>query len=219
MLRILLLTAIRSFRKNLSISVINLVGLSLGLASCLVAGIYIKNDLTADRFHEDADRIYRTSVKVKDFHMSGTPYLFGETIKEEQPEVVETLRTTNRELTLKIGSEFYEHQVVFADSNFLTFFTFPLQLGNRQRALSGLKQVVLSHEMSEKYFGTENPLGQIIKLELDNVFTDFEITGVAEPTPGFSSMYFDFLIPLENNYLTDQSSKNDWGRFFLTTFI
>ncbi|HEY0653215.1 MAG TPA: FtsX-like permease family protein [Chryseosolibacter sp.] len=219
MLRIVLLTALRSFRKNLTISVINLVGLSLGLASCLVAGIYIKNDLTADKFHKDADRIFRVSIKIQDFYMSGSSYLFGETLQEEVPEVIETLKTSDRELNIRIGDEYYKHQVVFADSNFLTFFTFPLREGNRQKALTGLRQVVLSDEMSRKYFGAKNPLGQTIQIEIDNVFADFEITGVAEPTPAYSSMYFDFLVPLENNYLADPNSKNDWNRFFLTTFI
>jgi putative ABC transport system permease protein len=219
MLRVVLLSALRSFRKNPSISIINLVGLALGLATCLVAGIYIKNDLTADNFHKDADRIYRVSIKIQDFYMSGSSYLFGETLQTEIPEVVETLRTSDRELNIKIGNEFYKHQVVLADSNFLTFFTFPLREGNRQKALAGLRQVVLSDEMSRKYFGNENPLGQTIKIEIDNVLSDFEITGVAQPTKSYSSMYFEFLIPLENNYLSDQSSKNDWNRFFLTSFI
>lgn len=219
MFRIVFLTAIRSFRKNLTVSLINLTGLSLGLASCLVAGIYIKNDLTADKFHTDAERIYRVSIRIQDFYMSGSSYLFGETLQEEIPEVEEILKSSERELTIKIHNEFYKHQVVFADSNFLTFFTFPLRRGNADKALTGLKQVVLSDAMSRKYFGNDNPLGQIIKLEIDNVFSDFEVTGVAEPTPAYSSMQFDFLIPLENNYLNDQSGKNDWNRFFLTTFI
>ena len=219
MLRAHILTAIRNFKRNISISLINLFGLSLGLAACLVAGLYIKQNVTANAFHEDAKLIYRTTVKVRDYFMTGTPYLFAEALKEEQPDVIETLRTADRELALKINNQIEKHQVVFADSNFLTFFTFPLQVGNTQKALSGLRQVVLSHEMAEKYFHNENPLGQTIKLEIENTFTDFEITGVAKPTPNYSSIYFDFLVPLENRYLTNQQQKNDWGMFFVTTFV
>lgn len=219
MLRTHFITAIRNFKRNISTSLINLLGLSLGLATCLVAGLYVKQNLMADAFHRDAHSIYRVTVKVRDFFMSGTPYLFAEAIREEQTEVTETLRTSDRELSLKINDQVQKHKVVFADSNFLTFFTFPLQYGNRQKALSGLKQVVLSNEMAEKYFPKQNPVGQIIKLELENTFSDFEITGVARPTPNYSSMYFDFLIPLENRYLTIQQQKNDWGMFFVTTFI
>lgn len=219
MLRTHFITAIRNFKRNISTSLINLLGLSLGLATCLVAGLYVKQNLLADAFHKDANSIYRVTVKVRDYFMSGTPYLFAQAIQDEQTEVTETLRTADRELALKINNQIQKHKVVLADSNFLTFFTFPLKHGNRQKALSGLKQVVLSHEMAEKYFSNENPLGQIIKLELENTFTDFEITGVAQPTPNYSSMYFDFLIPLENRYLTNQQQKNDWGMFFVTTFI
>ncbi len=219
MLRIHFITALRNFRRTVSTSVINLLGLSIGLATCIVAGLYIKQAVIADRFHKDLNSIYRVNVKIKDFYMSGTPYLFAETIKAELPSVFETLRTSDRQVSLKINNEIHKHQVVFADSNFLTFFTFPLEFGNRQKALTGLRQVVLSHEMAEKYFGDENPLGQVIKLELENVFTDFEITGVAKPTPQLSSMYFDFLIPLENNLLRDPRMKENWDHFFFTTFI
>jgi putative ABC transport system permease protein len=182
-------------------------------------GLYVKQNLMADAFHKDANSIYRVSVKVRDYFMTGTPYLFAETIQAEQVEVKETLRTADRDLAFKINNEIQKHKVLFADSNFLTFFTFPLQYGNRQKALSGLKQVVLSHEMAEKYFPNENPLGQVIKLELENTFSDFEITGVTNPTPNYSSIYFDFLIPLENKYVSNQKEKNDWGMFFVTTFI
>lgn len=219
MLRTYFIIAIRNLRRTGSVSIINLLGLSLGLAACIVAGLYVKQNLAADSFHKDVNSIYRTTAKVKDFYMSGTPYLLSETLQQEQPHVIETLRTTERDMVLKINNEIHKHQVVFADSNFLTFFTFPLEVGNRQKALSGLRQVVLSAEMAERYFANENALGQVIKLEFENSFVDFEITGVAKPTPTYSSIYFDFLIPLENNYLNDQEVKNDWGRFFLTTFI
>lgn len=219
MLRIHLITALRNLKRNIVISFINLIGLSLGLATVLVAGLYIKHDLEADKFHEDAASIFRTSVKIRDFYMTGTPYLFGEALKQDVPSVTDVLRTTDLELMVSINENNYKHQVLFADANFLTFFTFPLAEGNRQQALNGLKQVVISHEIKQKYFGSEPALGSVIRIELDNVMTDFEVSGVALPTPNYSSMYFDFVIPLENRLVNNESLKNDPDRFFFTTFV
>ena len=219
MIRNYIKITLRHFRRNQFISLINLLGLSLGLATCLVAGLYIKHELSADKFHEDLNLIYRITVKMKQYSMNGTPYLFAETAEKEIPGIISSLKTSDQETFTRINNEIFKHNILFAESKFLTFFTFPLESGNREKALSGLKQVVISHEMKEKYFPGTNPLGQTIQIELDNQFQDFEISGVAKPTPSYSSMYFDFVVPLENKYAKDPKLKEDWGRFFLTTFI
>jgi putative ABC transport system permease protein len=219
MLRNYIIVALRHFKRNHVTSIINVLGLTLGLATCLVAGLYIKHDLTADKFHTNASSIFHVTVHMNEYIMSGTPYLFAETAAKEIPEVKGMLRTAEMETTLRINDEIYKHEVIFSDSNLLTFFTFPLAEGNVKKALSGLRQVVISHDMKEKYFPKGPALGQRIGIEFDKKFEEFEISGVAEPTPAHSSMYFDFAIPLENRYTTDQSEKNDWNRYFLTTFL
>src|SRR5689334_1969654 len=203
MIRNYIKITLRHFRRNQFISLINLLGLSLGLAACLVAGLYIKHELSADKFHEDLNSIYRITVKMKQYSMNGTPYLFAETAEKEIPGIISSLKTSDQETFTRINNETFKHNILFADPEFLTFFTFPLESGNREKALSGLKQVVISHEMKEKYFPGMNPLGQTIQIELDNQFQDFEISGVAKPTPSYSSMYFDFVVPLENKYAKD----------------
>lgn len=219
MIRNYIKITLRHFRRNQFISLINLLGLSLGLATCLVAGLYIKHELSADKFHEDLNSIYRITVQMKQYSMNGTPYLFAETAEKEIPGIISSLKTSDQESFTRINNETFKHNILFADPKFLTFFTFPLASGNRENALSGLKQVVISHEMKEKYFPDTNPLGQTIQIEIDNQFQDFEISGVAKPTPSYSSMYFDFVVPLENKYAKDPKLKEDWGRFFLTTFV
>jgi putative ABC transport system permease protein len=219
MIRNYIIVALRHFKRNQVTSIINVLGLSLGLATCLVAGLYIKHDLSADRFHEDRESIFRVTAQMGQFIMNGTPYLFAETAAKEIPEIEATLRTMEMEATLRVNHEIFKNEIIFADANFLRFFTFPLAEGNRDKALSALRQVVISHEMKERHFPGQSALGERIAIQLDTAFYDFEVSGVAQPTPAHSSMYFDFVIPLENRYLKDPQEKQDWGRFFLTTFL
>lgn len=219
MLRNYIKIALRHFGRNQATSIINVLGLSLGLATCLVAGLYIKHELSADRFHENYATIHRVYAQMQQFTMNGSPYLFAETIDEMVPEIEATLRTADLETTVKINDEMQKHKIVFADPNIFTFFTFPLAEGNRANALTGLKQIVISHEMKQKYFSSEPALGKQIAIWLDDKFEDFEVTGVAKPTPAYSSMYFDFVIPIENRFAKTPQVKNDWGMFFITTFL
>jgi putative ABC transport system permease protein len=211
--------AIRHLNKNKVVSIINIMGLSLGLATCLVAGLYIKHELSADKFHEDLHSIYRITVQMKAYAMSGTPYLFAETVGKEIPQVQSSVRTADQQTVVRINEESFKNEILFADSNFLTFFTFPLESGNRQKALSNLRQVVISQRIKEKYFDGANPIGETIQIELDNVFEDFAIAGIAKPTPTYSSLDFDFVIPMENRYSKNPGQRNDWGQFFMTTFL
>lgn len=212
-------TALRSFRKNSIISVINLSGLSLGLASCLVAGLYIRHELSADRFHHDIDAIYHVSASMRDLNINGTPYPFTEAIEKDLPAVAATLRTANEETFVQIGTERFKHDVVLSDPNFFSFFTFSLREGNAAKALTGLKQVVISDEIRRKYFGERNAIGEILRIQLNNEWVDFMVSGVVASPEAYSSISFDFLIPLENRYVNDQAAKSDWGSFYITSFV
>ena len=211
--------AVRHFRRNQVTSAINLLGLVMGLATCLVAGLYIKHELSADQFHTDLHSIYRVTVGIKDFTMNGTPYLFAETAEKEIPSITSTLRTGERQSNVRIGNEVATHSILFADPHFLGFFTFPLKFGNPEKALDGMGRVVISHEISQRYFAGENAVGKTLQIELDNEFVDFEISGVAKATPGYSTMYFDFVIPMDHRFAQNPQMKNNWEGFFITSFI
>jgi putative ABC transport system permease protein len=219
MLRNSIKISLRHLQKNPGVSFINIIGLALGLATCLVAALYIKHELSADKFHEDLSLIHRVTVKMKEYSMNGTPYLFGETAQKEIPQVQSFVKTSDQKTSIRIQDDTFKNEVLFADPNFLTFFTFPLEAGNRAKALSGLRNVVISEMIKQKYYKNENALGQTIQIELDNKFEDFEIAGVASPTPTYSSIQFDFLIPLENKFSNDPARRDNWGNFFYTTFL
>lgn len=198
---------------------INLLGLSIGLATCLIATLYIKHELSADQFHKDVQSIYHITAKLKDWNINGVPYPFAEAIEKEIPGIKESLRTIHEETIVKIDDEFHKHEVVYADPSIFNFFTLPLQYGNSRKALYGLKNVVLGEASAAKYFPSQNPIGKIIQIKIDNEYRDFEISGVSASTPAYSSIHFDFLIPLENWTNHDPDIKTKWSSFLMTTFV
>ena len=215
-----IIVAVRRFRRNQVITAINILGLSLGLATCLVAGLYIKHHLSADRFHENLNAIQRVTVEMQSYSVMGTPYLFSETVLDEVPSVEGMLRTTEVDNTVvQINDETGTHQLLFADPSFLSFFTFPLAEGSRAKALTGLRQVVISHEMKERYFPETSALGKHISITINDEMVEFEISGVAKALPAYSSMYFDMVVPLENYFSKGDDEKNSWDRFRFTTFL
>lgn len=212
-------TALRNFSRNRLIFTINLFGLAIGLATCLVSGLYLKHEYLTDQFHRDINSIYRIQTQFKTWSFSGTPYLLAESLQHDFADVTNGLRTTDRKMTLRIGEDDFNHEVILSDPEFFSFFTFPLQRGNPQRVLNSLHQVVISEAISKKYFAIEEPVGKIIQLKLKDQFVDFLVTGVAAPLPSYSSIRFDFVIPLENHYANTDRRKDDWESLFLTTFV
>src|SRR5688500_16412690 len=105
MFRSYLITAFRNFRRNPLISFINLFGLSLGLATCLVAGLFVKHELQADTFHKDLNSIYRATVRMKEYNMSGSPFAFGETVQTEFPQVSASVRLSDQLTSVAIRDE------------------------------------------------------------------------------------------------------------------
>jgi putative ABC transport system permease protein len=132
-------TALRNFSRNPVFFLINLSGLALGVATCIVAGLFVKHEYSVDKFYAGIEEIYRVSGKYKAFNISGSPYLFTETIVSEIPEVVDGVRTAQQKLTLKIDDRTLKQDILFADTNFISFFGLPLLYGNPNDALKDLK--------------------------------------------------------------------------------
>jgi putative ABC transport system permease protein len=210
-------TATRNFLRNGFISSINLLGLALGLASCLIAVLYIKHEIQTDKSHKDIDDIYRITVKLKSYDMNGTPYAFADVLKSDYTEVEDAIRTSSTQTNILINDDNFNHEVIFADPHLFSFFTFDVKHGHGMSALKELKNIVLSSETAEKYFGRNDPRGEIVQIKLNNKFETFHVSAVADPI-GPSSLYFDFLIPLENAYPGGEG-KDSWMNFMLTTFV
>lgn len=187
--------ALRSLSKNKLYTVVNLGGLTLGIAGCLFIGLYIWSELNYDRFQQKGDRIVRMamdySVSGGVTHIAVCGTKTGPQMKRTFPQVESFVRVDKIAQTVIAGTQaFEERNFLYADSNFFSFFTFPLLEGDPQTVLDGPKKVVLSASMAKKYFGNEDPVGKTVRI---NGNTDFVVSGVAADAPLNSQIRFDFV--------------------------
>lgn len=188
--------ALRNLRKHTAYSLINITGLGIGMAACVLILLYVSDELRYDRFHEHADQIYRAGVhgviSGNEFRSSTTAAPMAATLVEEFPEVVAAARLWgNGRMLVTYGDEqFYEDDFLWADSTVFDVFTLPFVQGDPQTALTQPNSVVLSASAAHKYFGNANPIGQTLRFDGDE---DFRVTGVMEDMPAQSHFRADFL--------------------------
>lgn len=219
MLRNYLKVGIRNLTRHKSFSLINIIGLAIGLASSILILIWIKNELSYDQFHKDKDRIYRITCQVENIQAAISPAPLAPALQDQLPEVSEALRTSYQSNNLlQVGDQKYEEKSIFyVDSNFFAFFEFPLQRGNPADALTNPQSIVISQKMAEKYFGSTDPVGQLIKIGNED---EMQVTGILASAPNPSHLNFDFLIPM--TYLAKSNEdirENRWDNFNYYSFV
>jgi len=214
----------RSLVHNKVYSVINILGLSIGLAAAMLIVLYSKDEVSYDRFHANGNNIYRVvnqwlspdgSIKSKD---GNTGHFQGPKFKESIPEVAAFVRLKSENRNIRHQNEISNIEMLAVDSNFFAVFSFPMIAGNPQTALLEPKSIILSEEMAQKYFKTTDILGKNLELIEDDKFVPYKITGVSENCPQNSSIKFDFLIPqvVENSVY---ANSDNWFNFFQNTFL
>ncbi|MCB0488168.1 MAG: ABC transporter permease [Cyclobacteriaceae bacterium] len=202
-------SAIRNILREKYFSLINVLGLSLGIAVCLLIWSYVRFELSYDKFHNDIDRLYRVNQTLiwapEGGMMGSTGPQLAVVMGQEFPEVEEVMRvnTPGGYLVkyLKDNGDvlaFNESNVLAADSNFFSIFTIPLKEGNPKTALQGVDKVVISEAIAKKLFGNESALGKIIQMGDDN--RAVEITGVTEKQPENMHFHFDYLLSIYTNH-------------------
>jgi putative ABC transport system permease protein len=196
MLRNYFLVAVRYLLRQKLFTTINIIGLSTGIAAFYIIFLYVADEFSYDRFHDNSHRKYRIALEriypEKTKYYAIVPHSLPEVMVEEIPEVEEKVRffAGDNQFTLKIDDkEFTETRAFFADSNFFDFFKIPLLYGNPQTLLSDPNAIVLTHSKAKKYFGEENPVGKTLNTE----FGEAIITGVCNDLPGKSHMQFNFI--------------------------
>jgi putative ABC transport system permease protein len=202
MVRNYLKVTLRNFRKQRIYALINILGLAVGLACCLLIFLYVRNELSYDAHHDRAGRIHRLTVSGKigdtEFDVAAVAAPTAAVLMSDYPEVEEATRlyTYTRQLNRVLQYKekaFKETRVVFADPNVFDVFTIPFVQGDPATALAQPNTIVVSEELAEKYFGSENPLGKTLTMDGD---TDYEVTGVYKAMPGNSHFHFDFMAAL-----------------------
>ncbi len=212
--------ALRTLARNKLFSAINIIGLAIGLATCLLIGLFVLDELSYDRFHEKADQIVRVTFRA---NMSGNKINeanvmppTAKTLVREYPEVLEAtrLRQAQRFILEKGDQIFEENGVAFVDSNFLQVFSFPLLRGNAQTALVKPNTLVISQTMAQKYFGDQDPIGQTLATK--NYGEVMEITGVMADWPTNSHFHYDFLISMAG---LAEAKVNSWMQSEFFTYL
>jgi putative ABC transport system permease protein len=223
MFRNYLLIAVRNLKKNITYSFINIFGLSIGLATCLLILTWITHELSYDQFHEKSSSIYRASLVMQSngqkVSTAVSPTALLPALKEF-PEVEEGVRVYNPSgwnpyVVKKDDHIFQESKFYVADSTFFKVFSFELTKGNKSRALSQPYSVVLTESMAKKYFGDSDPLGKVL---LINNAKEYTITGVMEDLPSNSLLQFDFLA----SFTSIRAGREEpiwWSANYQTFFI
>lgn len=199
MIRNYLRVAVRNIRNNKAYSLINVVGLAVGIASCILIILFVRNELGYDGFNKHADRIYRgvleAFVNGHSIDMAITPAPFGPVSAADFPQVQAYTRISKLgEPVLRYGKEaFSEPRFIGADSTFFDVFTVHFLRGNPKTALSQPNSVVLTESMARKYFGDSDPMGKILNADHSR---NWIVTGVIKDWPKNSHFQFDFLASL-----------------------
>lgn len=198
--------AIRNLRKNKSFSLINLFGLSVGIAAFLLIALYIKDELNYDTFLKDADRIYQVNISGnfggEEIEGAITPPPVGAALMEDFQGIESYTRIFQPGDVMisykkdDIASKYFtESQVLAVDSNFLDIFRFEALHGNSSDALSAPHTIVLTEEMAQKYFNSIDVVGQFLLYGNEKV--PYKVTSVLKNIPAQSSLQFDFLVPMQ----------------------
>ncbi len=197
MIKNYLKTAFRNLLRFKVYSAINIIGLAVGMAACMLISLYVQNDMSFDKFNKNYDRIYRVVQEFKqngkDVTWSITPTGYANAFPNEFPGVksVRTSPSIFGNAVVRSGDKMFTvTNLVFADSTFFDVFSFPLVEGNPGTALAEPFSVVLSQSEAQKIFGSIDPVGKTIKI--DNQF-DFKVTGIAKDPPPNSSIQFGYL--------------------------
>lgn len=223
MLKNYFLTAIRNFLRSRVYSIINIIGLSLGLVCAMLIILYIKDEVNYDRFHTNAKQIYRifseaASPQGEVRRMGITGDVQGPLFTSKIPEINSFVRISGGQADIKNGTEIGTANVMSVDSNFLSMFTFPLLSGNPKAALLKPNSVVLSEDAARKYFGSTAALGKILQMKRGNEFEGFAVTGIAKRCPNNSSIQFDVLLRHKASPDLEHGSGR-WNSFYLNTYV
>jgi len=215
-------TAFRNLWRNKVFSIINITGLSVGLACCMLIFLYAKDELSFDRFHENANRIYHLTADFKSpdgnvNKTSSSGMMPGPNFTAQVPEIETFVRVSSANFTIRQATEVFDQEALYADSNFFSVFSFPMLEGNPETALKDLHSVVLSEEVAEKYFGRQKALGKFLDLKINDTFRAFVVTGVTKRSPQNSSIKIKMMLPMRFAQTLDDDKQ--WFNFFLNTFF
>jgi len=222
MLKSYILIALRNLKKQKAYSLINIIGMAVGMAGFILFALMAGVKLRADKFHENADRIYSVvqvfeTENKEDRHLAFAPAPMAESLRAEFPEIEEATRVYPAgRITLKRGEDtFFERSMLFVDPSFMSVFSFKMAAGDSATALQEPYSMVMSEAAAEKYFGDDDPIGKVLTLQKDVILT---VTGITKNINRASSIKFEFLVSLETARAFS-GILDDWSVHRMATFL
>ncbi|MFC4875021.1 ABC transporter permease [Negadavirga shengliensis] len=216
---------IRNIRKNLVFSLINFLGLSVGLSVSVIILLFVQFEWSFDDFHQDADRIFR----LKRFEMFddgmvqsfATPYILGEVVENEFPQVQKSTRLMQASRPFKLPDETeYRQPISFVSQQFLEIFGFELEEGDIAPLFAGKYDIILTETAAKRYFGQQTALGKVVEMQLMDDFIPFTVRGVMKDVPANSSIAVQALV--SDELLRDMYSEgalHNWFNVMTDTYV
>jgi putative ABC transport system permease protein len=212
--------ALRNLIRSKGFSLVNILGLAIGMASALIILLWVQNEWGFDRYYPNQDRLY--TVWNKDMWgdkmtcWPTTPKVMGTVLKTEYPEIEQSARVNwPQTLLVSVGEKHLNISGTMVDSNFLTMFSVPFLTGNAASAFSSPYSILLTRSMAKQLFGSEDPMGKIFKLDNQHNVT---VTGVIEDWPNNSRFNYKFLLPWSYMKVTGQDDSF-WGNNSTTNYV
>ena len=209
-------TGFRNLFKHKRYALINITGLAIGVASCLLISMFVKDEFTYDSWHRNGENIYRITTVPKDQDktvvMQGTSYPEAEVYANEIPEVKNFARIRGEGATVKLDDTYLDEKgLIFTDKGFFEIFDFDVVYGSLDNRLSNLESLVITESTAIKYFGKKDVAGQSLTMKVNNDFEQFTVTSVIEDHPSNSSFSFNMAMSwgkLET--IVDSFSRSLW---------
>ncbi len=205
---------IRNIRRHKAYSFINIAGLAIGIASCMLIMLWVQDELSYDRFHEHSDSLYVATFSNGSLV---TPTALSGFLKAEYPEVLHTSRFggMGSNLLKYEDKEIYESGGVVVDPDFVKMFTIPFLKGDRETSLNDPHSILISEKLAHKYFGNKDPIGETMTF---GTRIDLKVTGVFEDYPSNSHIRFEYILPLALTKLWNRD-LNTWEYNNIRTYV
>jgi len=226
-----LVISLRSLRKNIGISFINIIGLSIGLACFSLVLLDVLNEYTFDRFHKKSDRLFVVCETIGEINnqpaqkLIDLPVPLGPSLKADLPDIERfaRLQSAGEALFVRTLSGVVEEKAYFIDPAFFEMFSFPFLYGNVSSALSLPNNVVLTEKMAQKLFGESNAMGKTLELNISerDKFEPFTVSAVVRDLPSNSTLKFGLVLPFEK-LITSEPGRADvlnWQQLSTQTFV
>lgn len=218
--------AFRSLWRSKVHSVINVLGLSLGIACCVLIALFVKDEWTYDTFHSKASRIYRVWAREdwgenQQFFNTVTPFPMGPALKDNFQEVEHQVRIHKMGTQVKVGENQFSETLTFGGQDLFKVFDFEVVAGSRDNALSTRSAIVINAYTAEKYFGNSNPIDKVIAVQIGEKFEDFAVKAVVANVPTNSSIKFYLLIS-DLNYprlYNERTLNSEWFNVTPETYV